>query len=55
MCDSGAKHKGDGKIRKSHRMSGPIYVDDGFVRPINVDEGIFRHPCFVLLRHAWLL
>jgi hypothetical protein len=30
-------------------------VDDGFFRSIYVDDGIFRHPHFVLLRHAWLL
>jgi hypothetical protein len=38
MRDAGAKHKGDGKFRQSHRLSGPIYVDDGFFRPIYVDQ-----------------
>jgi hypothetical protein len=28
---------GDGKFRQSHRLSGPIYVDDGFFRQIYVD------------------
>jgi hypothetical protein len=40
--DAGAKHKSDGKYRQSHRLSDPIYVDDG----------IFRHPFVVLLRTA---
>jgi hypothetical protein len=55
MRDAGAKHKGDGKFRQSHRLSGPIYLDDGFFRLVYVEDGIFRHPCIVLLRHAWLL
>jgi hypothetical protein len=25
MRDAGVKHKGDGKFRQSHRLSGPIY------------------------------
>jgi hypothetical protein len=25
MCGAGAKHKSDGKFRKSHKLSGPIY------------------------------
>jgi hypothetical protein len=36
-------------------LSGPMYVDDGFFWPIYVDDGIFRHPCVMLMRHAWLL
>jgi hypothetical protein len=27
---AGAKHKDDGNFRQSHRLSGPMYVDDGF-------------------------
>jgi hypothetical protein len=57
MRDAGAKHKGDGKFRQSHRLSSliyvdagffrRIYVDDGFFRLIYVDDGIFRHNCVV--------
>jgi hypothetical protein len=32
MCYTGANPKGDRKFRQSHRLSGPIYVDDGFFR-----------------------
>jgi hypothetical protein len=53
--DTGAKHKGEGKYRQSDKVSGPIYVDNGFFLPIYVDDGILCHPCVVLLRHAWLL
>jgi hypothetical protein len=55
MGDAGAKHKGDGKLRHSNRLSGQFYVDDGFFGLIYVDDGIFRRPCVVLLRHDWLL
>jgi hypothetical protein len=35
--------------------SGLIYVDSGFFLLFYVDDGIFRHPYIVGLRHAWLL
>jgi hypothetical protein len=54
MRDAVAKHMCDGKFRQPHRLSGPIYVDDGFFRQIFVDDGIFCRPFVVLLSHAWV-
>jgi hypothetical protein len=44
MRDGGANHVGVGKFRHLRRLSGPIYMDDGFFRSVYVDDGIFRHP-----------
>jgi hypothetical protein len=45
---------GAGKFRHPRRSSWPIYVDDGFLLSIYVDDGIFRHPTqVVILRHAF--
>jgi hypothetical protein len=53
--DTGSQHMGAGKFRHPRRSSVPICVDDGFFLSIYVDDVIFRHLHFVLLRYAWLL
>jgi hypothetical protein len=52
--DAGPQHMGDVKFRRPHRQRALIYVVGGFYRSFYVDDGIFRHPCVSVLRHARL-
>jgi hypothetical protein len=46
---------GAGKFRQPVQVERPNLVDDRFFLSMYVDDGIFRHPHVVLLRHSWLL
>jgi hypothetical protein len=52
--DAGLKHEGDGKVHHPRRMIGKIRQHHRLGPSIYVGDGIFRHPCVVVLRHAWL-
>jgi hypothetical protein len=50
--DTGPQHLGDGKFRHSHGTIGKICHQHRSGRWVYVDDGIFRHPHVVGLRHA---
>jgi hypothetical protein len=45
----------ENSVIHARRTSGPFCVDDGFIQSIYLDDGIFRKPHVLGLRHAWLL
>jgi hypothetical protein len=51
---AGPKHEGDGKFHHPRRMIGKIRQHHRLGPSIYVGDGIFRLPCVVVLRHAWL-
>jgi hypothetical protein len=52
--DAGQKHEGGGKFHHPHRTIGKIRQHQRLGLSIYMGDGIFRHPCVVVLRHAWL-
>jgi hypothetical protein len=52
--DAGPKHEGGGKFHQPRRTIGKIRQHQRLGLSIYKGDGIFRHPCVVVLRHAWL-
>jgi hypothetical protein len=52
--DAGPKHEGKEKFRHSRRTIGKIRQHQRLGLSIDMGDGIFHHPCVVVLRHAWL-
>jgi hypothetical protein len=52
--DARPKHKCDGKVHHPRRMIGKIRQQHRLGPSVYVGDGIFRYPCVVVLRHAWL-
>jgi hypothetical protein len=52
--DARPKHEGDGKFHHPRRTIGKIRQHQRLGLSIFMGDGIFRHPCVVVLRHAWL-
>jgi hypothetical protein len=52
--DPGQKHEGDGKFHHPRRTIGKIRLHQRLGLSIYMGDGIFRHPCVVVPRHAWL-
>jgi hypothetical protein len=52
--DARPKHAGDGKFHHPRRTIGKIRLHQRLGLSIYMGDGIFRHPCVVVLRHAWL-
>jgi hypothetical protein len=50
----GPQHRGDGKCPHPHRTIGHIRHQHRSGRWVYVDDGNFRYPNVVGLRHAWL-
>jgi hypothetical protein len=52
--DTGPKHEGDGKFHHPRRTIRKIRQHQRLGLSIYMGDGIFRHPCVVVLRQAWL-
>jgi hypothetical protein len=51
---AGLKHEGDGKFHYPRGRIGKIRQHQRLGLSIDMGDGIYRHPCVVVLRHAWL-